>query len=109
MPSGDASGPGQQPDRVLLPYAESDHEAQSWFAAFREALRTRAKARGVRFGRKAKANATSAKGGAIATASRRKSRRDWQKLERMPFHDLKISSIRISPVVERCPLFICVS
>jgi putative tryptophan/tyrosine transport system substrate-binding protein len=34
----------QQPDRVrrigvLLPYAESDHEAQSWFAAFREALR----------------------------------------------------------------------
>jgi hypothetical protein len=71
----------QQPDRVLLPYAESDHEAQSWFAAFREALRTRAKARGVRFGRKAKANATSAKGGAIATASRRKSRRDWQKLE----------------------------
>jgi putative tryptophan/tyrosine transport system substrate-binding protein len=34
----------QQQDRVrrigvLLPYAESDHEAQSWFAAFREALR----------------------------------------------------------------------
>jgi putative tryptophan/tyrosine transport system substrate-binding protein len=34
----------QQPDRVrrigvLLPYTESDHEAQSWFAAFREALR----------------------------------------------------------------------
>src|SRR6516164_1367843 len=34
----------QQPDRVrrigaLLPYAESDHEAQFWFAAFREALR----------------------------------------------------------------------
>ena len=34
----------QQPDRVrrigvLLPYAESDHEAQSWFTAFREALR----------------------------------------------------------------------
>ena len=34
----------QQPDRmrrigVLLPYAESDHEARSWFAAFREALR----------------------------------------------------------------------
>src|SRR6516162_8352254 len=34
----------QHPDRVrrigvLLPYAESDHEAQSWFAAFREALR----------------------------------------------------------------------
>jgi hypothetical protein len=33
----------QQPDRVrrigvLLPYAETDHEAQSWFAAFREAL-----------------------------------------------------------------------
>ena len=24
---------------VLLPYAESDHEAQSWFAAFRAALR----------------------------------------------------------------------
>ena len=34
----------QHPDRVrrigvLLPYAESDHEAQSWFAAFRAALR----------------------------------------------------------------------
>jgi putative ABC transport system substrate-binding protein len=34
----------QQADRVrrigvLLPYAESDHEAQSWFAAFRESLR----------------------------------------------------------------------
>ena len=34
----------QHPDRVrrigvLLPYAESDHEAQSWLAAFRAALR----------------------------------------------------------------------
>jgi hypothetical protein len=48
----------------------------------------------------------SSTGGASATASRRKSRRDWQKLQRKPFHDLKISSTRISPVVERCPPFI---